>query len=170
MPVYWAFRALEFKHEGWNVDGFHKVLRGIAADLGYWINEARCVIAFTREGQPAAYAFRWYLTNEPDYKYALKTIFVRLIMRPTMKPVPGSDPKNPKMASYGLIQINMDGVLVSDYLKLWADSPVLSLLLGVRERYFYISFIERWKQQMQHDADQIFAKSKAYLDYLPSIS
>lgn len=170
MPMYWALKDFEFVHEGWNVDNFYRTFRGIVADTGYYINETRCVIGYSREGQPAAYIFKWILSTEPDYKYVLKKFMVKLTITTSQKPVPGSDPKNPKMASYGTIKIKLDGVVHTDYLGIWGHSPLLGYLVGIRERYFYLSKIERWKQQLQHDADQMFAKSKAYLDYLPTIS
>lgn len=168
--LYWALKDFEFVHEGWNIDKFYRVLRGIVADTGYFINETHALVGYTREGQPAAYVFKWVLSTEPDYKYTLKKFFLKLTMKYTMKPIPGSDPKNPQLAAYGTIKIKLDGLVHTDYLGIWEKSAVLGFLRGVRERYFYLSKIERWKQQLRHDADQIFAKSKAYLDYLPTIS
>ncbi len=170
MPLYWALKDMKFNHEGWNIDNFYRVLRGIVADSGYYINETHGLVGYTREGQPAAYVFKWILSNEVDYKYTLNKFFLKLTMKRSMKPVPGSDPENPQMASYGTVKIKLDGLVHTDYKGLWAKFPLLGLMRGVRERYFYLSKIERWKSQLRHDADQIFAKSKSYLDYLPTIS
>ena len=64
----------------------------------------------------------------------------------------------------GMIEINMKGILVSDYEGKYDTSPPLRFFRGVYEKWIIPSTIEQIEEKLVSHCDRFLGEAKAYLD------
>ncbi len=174
MPHYWVFREQVIKHNGWFVDTIFKQMHSILTDFGYAPNEYTFWVIPIRgpEGQVVKtnYGVKWRCVRDLEYKYAEGVFDVKLSITYGLSPKPGTDPKSGQMATMGSAAIRFNAFIRTDSKFIWQKSPILKYLLPIREKYFYINRIEKFRDLMRHDYENIIAKLKKYLSYLPAVA
>jgi hypothetical protein len=161
-------------HKGWFVDTLFKQVHGILADFGYACNEHTAWIIPLRgpDGNISANAVgvKWRAVRDLEYKYAEGVFEVKVAGALSQKPKPGTDPKSGQTASFGSITTRFHGLVRTDSKFIWQKSPILKYLLPIREKYFYLGRIEKFRQMMRQDWENISAAIKKYMNYLPAVA
>jgi hypothetical protein len=161
-------------HNGWFVDTMFKQVHAILADFGYASNETICWIIPIRgaDGNITGNAVgcKWRSVRDLEYKYAEGVFLVKVSGAISQKPKPGSDPKAGQTAAFGSIAVRTHALIRTDSKFIWQKSPMLKFLLPIREKYFYLGRIEKFRQMMRQDYENINAAIKKYLNYLPAVA
>lgn len=174
MPNYWVMRDQIQKHTGWFVDTTFKQVHSILADYGYAANEFWAWVIPIRgeDGRVTANAVGlwWRCVRDLEYKYAEAVFDVKFSSVIGEKIRPGTDPKAGITAPHGTISIRFHGYIRTDNKFIWQKSPMLKYLLPIRERYFYIGRIEKFREMMRQDYENITADIKKFFNYLPAVA
>lgn len=174
MPTYFVMQDQSIKHKGWFVDTLFKQTHAILADYGYAANEyASWIIPIRDEATGAvtanAVGVKWRCVRDLEYKYAEGVFDVKVAGPLSKKPKPGTDPKAGITAMHGDIGIRFNGTIRTDTKFIWQKSPLLKYFLPMREKYFYMDRIEKFRQIMRQDYENINAAIKKYMNYLPAV-
>ena len=174
MPNYWVMTDQKITHKGWFVDTLFKQTHAILADFGYASNEYSSWIIPIRgnDGNITANAVgvKWRSVRDLEYKYAEGVFDVKVSGALSDKPKPGTDPKLGQTAPFGTIIVRVHGLIRTDSKFIWQNSPMLKYLLPIREKYFYLGRIEKFRQMMRQDWENISAAIKKYMNYLPAVA
>ncbi len=174
MPNYFVMQDQTIKHTGWFVDTLFKQVHAILADFGYASNEyVSWVIPIRDEGGAVvanAVGVKWRCVRDLEYKYAEAVFDVKVSGGLSKKPKPGTDPKAGQTASHGDIAVRFNGIIRTDSKFIWQTSPMLKYLLPLREKYFYMDRIEKFRQLMRQDYENMNAAIKKYMNYLPAVA
>lgn len=165
---HWAFRDLEFEHEGYYPPDLYKALWNFTSDRHYALTEWRYAHGYYGEGSQAAVGI-WIGTKEVEKKYALAGLTLRWKFVWSPAPKPGVEGENAPMVSKGSSRVTLSGYLVTDYLNNWATKPLLRPLLPIRDKYFYRRKRQKHIREVRQDAEQIIKDLQEFVSFLPTV-
>lgn len=174
MPHYWVFRDQSTKYKGWFVDLIPKQLHAILADFGYANHEYVSWVVPIRNAEGKIIGknvgARWKAVRELEYKYAESVFDIKYTVNWFDKPRPGVDPKSGATAVAGDVTIRFHAWIKTDNKFIWQKSPILKYLLPIREKYFYLGRIEKFRGMIRNDYENIVLALKKYFSYLPAVA
>lgn len=164
---YWAFRDMNFEHEGYYPPDMYRALRNFVSDRGYGITEWRYAHGYYEKANAAVGV--WIATKEVEKKYTLTGIELRWKLIWSPSPKPGAKEENPPMVSKGTVNLSMSGFIMTDYLNNWTNSILLRPIFGIRDRYFYRRRRQVHIMDVRQDAEQIIKDLQEFVSFLPTV-
>ncbi len=165
---YWAFRDLNFEHEGYYPPDIYRALWNFVSDLNYGILEWRYAHGYYEGGANAAVGV-WIATKEIEKKYALGGLELRWRLVWSPAPRPGSKGENPPMVSKGSVGLSMSGFVITDYLNNWTGSILLRPFFAIRDSYFYRRRRQVHIMSIRQDAEKILKDLQEFVGFLPTV-
>jgi len=164
---YWAFTDLKFEYSGYNVPEIYKAAWQALLERKYFITERKFIWIWV--GDTYGVAAWWTATYESEKKYSLTAIDLYLKIVWKMVTKPGAKGENAPKIPYGTAILNMHGYVITDYLNIWGESPILSPLLDLRERFFYKRRIDVLKKKVRQDGEGIIQDLNELISFLPRL-
>jgi hypothetical protein len=164
---YWAFRDVNFEHEGYYPPDLYKALWNSVSDRRFAVTEWRYAHGYYGEANAAVGV--WICTKEIEKKYALGGIELRWKLIWSPAPKPGAQGENPPQVPKGSAFVSMSGYVVTDYLGTWSKSPILRPLFPLRDRYLYRRRRLVHIKAIRQDAEQIVKDLQEFVSFLPTV-
>lgn len=148
-------------------------MHNILSDFGYAVNEYGAWIVPSRGADGSVigknYGVYWRCVRDLEYKYAEGVYDTKITCNVSQKPKPGTDPKAGMTAPFGDFNVRLHGFIRTDSKFIWQNSPLLKWLLPIREKYFYMGRIQKFRSMMRYDYEHMMESLKKYYSYMPAV-
>ena len=165
METYWqrdlVINNREVRYDGiFNFDEVMRTLKSALREKGYECKEKRTEETVMEEGRKS------FLEARP---FKVKTDYITLMMKIKINLINTGEivqelPGRKRRMQQGEISLVFDAWFLSDYEHRWENRPMLQFVRWLFDRFFYLSYTERFEQRLTSEVHKIYAFMEQYFN------